>query len=1109
MNSRTIARLPRWSFVLSSLLLTLLFARLALDDHQARDRDWEHELESQGRLQTQVVQRAQYGVERSAKLIASTLANDRRVLELVRAADRAIAGGASLDDITLNTLRGQLVATLSPAWSVLQEEQGRQLQLYWGGAGIALLRMHDPDAYGDAVADLRPMLHAALHSGQPGLGLDVGTHGLGNRAIEPLRASDDPNSPIIGALEVGFDMLPKLSVLAEQLDAGLALIVNRARLETIQRQSPTGTHLPQLGNWLLDNHSGSQILRWADRHELPRIEAGMALRLLAADGRTFLLNQIPLPDIRAEQDPTRAPLAAALVWRDITDLLEEHIQAERWLLLKWALAWLIAEALLLALAILFHRRIAIQRLHLFSHQRQVLQRTRLLKREQKIARLLPGMVYQLKRFRDGRYQFLYVSEGVQPLYGLSPEQLLGDAELAFAAVHPEDLSELNAAIERSANNLGGDVIRYRIIHPHNGPIWVEGRAKAERLVDGTILWHGFITDVSELMQTTRALQESESRFRDMVSNLPGVVYRYRNDGQRGVIYLSDGIQRLTGYPARDFIGNRIRRYASLIHPDDRALARNIPEGHALFERTYRLIDANGATVWVREKGRRMADPQQPWTDGFVWDVTQQVLAEQALHESRDRLAALYRLAPVGIVLSRLKDGRLLEWNPELRQLSGHADEHLRGLSIAELFATTRDAERDPRQQLNSQGIYGPHETQLLRHDGSQVPVLLSGALTVAADGTQLIWSIIQDITERVRAEREAQERECYLRLLFANVIDAIIIIDQRGIIETFNHAAERIFGYRSEEAIGRNLSLLMPDPHRSAHDGYLHAYAMRGESHTLEQNRELTAQRRNGELFTIELRVSQISHHGETRFIGLVRDITERKRAEQMKHEFVSVVSHELRTPLTSIAGALGLVAGGAVGEVPASMRQMLTIAHQNSLRLGRLIDDLLDMDKLIAGKMPLQMRTQPLAPLLEDALRSNQSYAEQYAVRFERGALPTLSVAVDENRMHQVLANLLSNAAKFSPAGEIVMLIAERRGDWVRVSITDNGPGICEAFQMRIFEKFSQADSSDTRQKGGTGLGLAISKELVERMNGRMGFDTEAGLGTCFWFELPAVADG
>ena len=1106
MRSRHIARLPRWSFVLSSLVLTLLFAELARNDYQKRDAVWQLEIESQGRLQTQVVQRAQYGLQRKARLIASTLAGDDRILELMREADRAVGAGASLDDEALTALREQLMKTLKPAWSALHEEQGRQLQLFLGGAGIALLRMQEPDAYGDAVADERPMLHAVLHHGQADLGLDVGSHGVGNRAIEPLRASDDPTSPIIGALEVGFGILPDLPSLTEHLDAGLALLVNRPRLEEMLNHSPTGIHLPRLGGWLLDSHTGTQILHWAQHDELPPIEAGMTLRLLEAGGRTFLLNQIPLPDMRAEQDPSLSPLASALVWRDITGLLNGHLQSEQRLLLKWSLAWLITEALLLALAILLYRRMLIQRQHRVSQQRQVRQRRRLLERGQKIARLLPGMVYQLMRFDDGRYRFLYVSEGVQQLYGLSPRQLLDDADIAFAAVHPDDRAPLDAAILRSCHALGHGSIRYRIIHPQRGPVWVEGRARAERLADGSTLWYGFITDVSELTQTTQALQQSESRFRDMVSNLPGVVYRYRNDDQRGMTYLSEGIQRLTGYPASDFIGDRVRRYASLIHPDDRVMAREAREGQAQFECTYRLIDAAGATVWVREKGR-MADAQQPWTDGFIWDVTQQVLAEQALRESQERLSALYRLAPVGIVLSTQDGGRLLEWNPEFQRLSGHSDEALSGLGTNELFPAAA-AESRQEKQLRVQGTYRPFETELQRGDDSRIPVLLNGARMLAADGTPLVWSIVQDITERVRAEQEAHERECYLRLLFANVIDAIIIIDQRGTIESFNHAAEHIFGYRSEEVIGRNLSLLMPEPHRAAHGGHLRNYVARRDSRSLEQNRELTALRRNGELFTIELRISEVSHHGQIRFIGLVRDITERQRAEQMKREFVSVVSHELRTPLTSIAGALGLVTGGALGEIPKAMEQMLTIAHQNSLRLGRLIDDLLDMDKLIAGKMPLDMRIQPLAPLIEEAMRNNQSYADQYNVGFELGPLAAVSVSVDSDRLQQVLANLLSNAAKFSPAGSAVTLAAERRGDRARVSILDRGPGIPQNFQAQIFQKFCQADSSDTRPKGGTGLGLAISKELIERMQGRIGFDTEPGRGTCFWFELPLAGE-
>lgn len=243
------------------------------------------------------------------------------------------------------------------------------------------------------------------------------------------------------------------------------------------------------------------------------------------------------------------------------------------------------------------------------------------------------------------------------------------------------------------------------------------------------------------------------------------------------------------------------------------------------------------------------------------------------------------------------------------------------------------------------------------------------------------------------------------------------------------------------------------------------------------------------------------------RIIGTNRDISEQKRIEQLKNQFVSTVSHELRTPLTSISGALGLIAGGAVGSIPPQASELIAVAYKNSQRLGHLINDLLDMDKIAAGKMRFDMILQELLPIIEQAIESNQAYARQFNVEFcLLKPVEDILVRVDAQRLVQVLSNLLSNAVKFSPGGGQVDIAVINQAHQVRIEVRDQGPGVPQDFQERLFTKFSQADSSDTRSKGGTGLGLAISRELVERMGGRIGLVSVPGKGATFYFDLPAV---
>ena len=234
--------------------------------------------------------------------------------------------------------------------------------------------------------------------------------------------------------------------------------------------------------------------------------------------------------------------------------------------------------------------------------------------------------------------------------------------------------------------------------------------------------------------------------------------------------------------------------------------------------------------------------------------------------------------------------------------------------------------------------------------------------------------------------------------------------------------------------------------------------------------------------------------------------LAERERIERLKNEFVSTVSHELRTPLTSIAGMLELLNAEVVGTLPAEAKEMVHVAYNNSQRLIRLVNDILDIEKIESGRMPFDLAPLPLRPLIERAVAETNSFAQDLGVGIKVQWLTREAIAlVDPDRFIQVLTNLVSNAAKFSPTGDMITVTLDRAGERIRIAVADRGPGIPEAFRGRVFEKFAQADSSDSRRLAGTGLGLAIVKKIVEHLDGTVSFDTETGLGTTFHVDLPA----
>ena len=396
------------------------------------------------------------------------------------------------------------------------------------------------------------------------------------------------------------------------------------------------------------------------------------------------------------------------------------------------------------------------------------------------------------------------------------------------------------------------------------------------------------------------------------------------------------------------------------------------------------------------------------------------------------------------------------------------------------------------------------EMRSIRKDGSEILIKVSFG-DVHIGGQRLFMAFMHDITERKRITKALLASEKQLREITDTVpaLIAYLDINQRFIFH--NKACEEVFGMSFDQIHGRTLAEvigpttyeLVRDKAEEALRGYVVQYE-RVQSTPQGKFRDYA--------------INYFPRYGEGQdgskvigFYTLGTDITELKRIDRMKSEFVSTVSHELRTPLTSIRGSLGLIAGGVVGELPDAVKTLVGIAKNNCERLIRLINDILDSEKIESGKMRMDLKNVDIRQVVRQALAANEGYATQHRITMHLQVPDEpLQVSIDTDRMIQVLTNLLSNAVKFSSSGGTVDVRVLRGTQGIRVEVADHGSGIPDDFRGHIFQKFSQADSSDTRQKGGSGLGLNISKTLIEEMGGHISFTSVVSEGSTFFFEVP-----
>jgi len=582
---------------------------------------------------------------------------------------------------------------------------------------------------------------------------------------------------------------------------------------------------------------------------------------------------------------------------------------------------------------------------------------------------------------------------------------------------------------------------------------------------------------------------------------------WETDKNHRFCYMSESVETITGVRPEWHYGKSRQDLGAPASVDPQEWERHLAilEAREPFQNFIFQREGPDGLKWMQTSGNPIFDDTGEFLGyrGIASDITAQVEAERnmaLLASAIEQLSDMFALwGP---------DDRLLLCNRRFREINQVVaetskpgvkfEDHIRAALEAGLYvdAVAREEEWLAERMEHHRNPSGLFEIE--RQDGIWI-LLNEQRLPNGATVT-----ISSDITEVKQSQAKAQEQANIVETSMRAMPDGMLILDDDLEFVSWN---DRLF-----EILGLNADLIVGS--ESPAKTFRYMMGQRGEYGTgdidslvaeheamLRQSEANIRERQLSNGRWVEIRNYPIPTGG---YIYIVRDFTEQHAMARMKDEFISTVSHELRTPMTSILGSIGLLAGGTFGELQPQAGDLLRIANDNGQRLLTLINDLLEVEKLASGNMEYRMERIGIDELLSDAMDANKGYAEQFEVNLVlRRSDIDAKVYGDKVRLLQVMANLISNAVKYSATESDVDISPEMVGDTVRISVIDRGEGIPLDYHSQVFEKFTRADSSNTRQVGGTGLGLSICKAIVEHHGGRIGFESEPGIGSTFYFEL------
>lgn len=649
-----------------------------------------------------------------------------------------------------------------------------------------------------------------------------------------------------------------------------------------------------------------------------------------------------------------------------------------------------------------------------------------------------------------------------------------------------------------------------------------------------------IISAEEIAKSKQRLQQSEERY---LTALKGHTAAWQWDIQKNTAFFSPHFKHLLGYEVDEFPGT-IESFEKSLHPADHDRVIKIIQSHcarpASFKTDFRLRTKDGEYRWFDGIAQVSCDSQgQPlMMEGSITDITEhkrvqqrlamQYAVTQALTNSHDLHEASLKILPAICEPLSLAFGAVWvedaskefvrclgtwsspaegmpEFEKQTRSLHFYRGCSLPGRIVKTGMATwIFDVCQDDNLARQEVAI------KANLHTAFGFPIMLEGEtfgvleffthervlmeeplLQMMAD----IGPLVGHFIKRKQAENELRQSEELKGAILESATDSIMRLNEQGDILSFNSSTCKMFGYSAAEMLGKGIEELVP-----------------GLVQELTNNKfnvasQFTGIKKDRENFAIEVNLSRLGLEGQPMFVCIIRDITERKKIEEMKNEFITMVSHELRTPLTSIKGAISLLLERDNLDASDS-KKLLDIAYKNCERLIRLINDILDVEKIEAGKMDFKFERVNLKDLLQETVKANSQFADKFKVHFKIEQIINAPILGDYDRLTQVVTNLLSNAAKFSHENGQISISLVPFDHKFRVIIRDYGAGLPLEFQPKIFGKFVQVDSSTVRGVSGTGLGLNICKAIIDKHQGHLGFISKEGEGSTFYFDLPDIED-